>query len=106
MSRRARTGSAESPDDAQNQGAEERHEPPSKSQRKREVESITKLGEELAGLKPRALARLDLDEDLLIAIRASATLTRGSRNRQIKLIGKLLRSRDHEAIREALAGIR
>jgi len=78
---------------------------PSRTQRKREVERITGLGEELTRLPPGALARLGLDESLTTAIEACALLKRSARNRQIKLIGKLLRSRDHEAIREALAGL-
>ena len=84
---------------------EERDEPPSRSQRKREVGAITELGAQLTRLKPTDLKRLDLDEDLLAAIAACAPLRKSARNRQIKLIGKMLRSRDHEAIKQALAAI-
>ena len=81
----------------------EREERPSRTQRKREVEAITELGKQLIQLKPDALAGLDLDEDLLAAVRACAVATKGARARQIKLIGKMLRSRDHEEIRQALS---
>jgi len=86
------------------ENSDERVERPSKSARKREVEAINRLGERLTQLKPDVLAALDLDERLLEAIETCAPLKRSARNRQIKLIGKLLRGLDHEAVREALEG--
>ena len=83
----------------------DRPERPSRSQRKRDVEAITGLGQRLTELSPSALSQLELDEELLEEIHACEKLRRSARNRQIKLIGKMLRSRDHEAILEALEGV-
>jgi ribosome-associated protein len=83
-------------------GAAER---PSRSQRKREVAAITQLGTRLVGLRAEQLDALELDEDLRDAIERCKTLQRVARNRQTKLIGKLLRARDHGEIRQALERI-
>ena len=81
---------------------EDRDERPSRTQIKREALAITAMGEQLTRLSPNALARLELDEDLVEAVQVCARLKRSARNRQIKRIGKILRSLDHASIREAL----
>jgi ribosome-associated protein len=80
----------------------EEEQRPSRTQRKRDVAKITEIGVRLTKMSPAALAKLDLDDDLLDALRICAPLERSARNRQIKRIGKLLRSRDHEAIERLL----
>ena len=86
--------------------SEEPGERPSRSQLRREAEAVTALGAELVRLRPEALQHLPLDEDLVAAIETCRSLQKSARNRQVKRIGKLLRARDHEAIRAALRGAR
>uniref|UniRef100_UPI000A82BEE5 dual-action ribosomal maturation protein DarP n=1 Tax=Poseidonibacter lekithochrous TaxID=1904463 RepID=UPI000A82BEE5 len=41
----------------------------SKSEMKRDMEELQKIGEELVELKPNALAKMPLDEDMMDAIK-------------------------------------
>lgn len=75
----------------------------SKSQVKREMKVLQDLGAELVGLGKERLAELPLDGSLREAISLAREIkAHGGRKRQLKYIGKLLRSRDTEAIRHAL----
>lgn len=72
----------------------------SKSQAKRDVEEMQKLGGKLVKLSHKTLQKFNLDERLLDAILLAQTIHSNSAGRrQIQLIGKLMRHADIEAIR-------
>ena len=76
---------------------------PSKSQRKRDAHAVHGLGVRLVELPERALRRLGLDSDLMLAVRAARDMRAGgARKRQIQYIGRLLRQVDCAPIVEAL----
>lgn len=76
---------------------------PSKSQRKRDMVALQKLGESLIELAPEQLERLDLHEDLVEAIRFFHTLKdKEARRRQQQFIGTVMRKIDPEPLRQAL----
>jgi len=78
-------------------------EPPSKSQRKREMTALQSLGERLVTLDAGRLAGLDLPEQLVDAIALARTLTRHeARRRQMQYIGRLMREVDAAPIEAAL----
>lgn len=77
-------------------------EPPSKSQRKREMTALQELGEKLVELAPDTLKKLPLDEALLDCLLEAQRITqREARRRQLQRVGKLMRSVDAEAIQLA-----
>ena len=79
-------------------------EPPSKSQRKREMHELQDLGVELVELNDDQLASIDLPESLLDAVMHARQLTKHeARRRQMQYIGKLMRHVDPEPIRERIA---
>lgn len=79
---------------------------PSRTELKREAEALQQLGESLLALKPYQLKRLPLDEELLAAIAEAHRLPKGpAHKRQRQLIGKLMRSRDPQPIRQALENL-
>lgn len=76
----------------------------SKTQKKREVEALQKLGASLIALAPARLAALELPEELLAAVREAQRITsREARRRQVQFIGRLMRSLDPAPVRAALA---
>jgi len=76
---------------------------PSKSQRKRDMLALQKLGEELIGLAPEQLGRLGLPDDLAEAIRFYHTLRdKEARRRHQQFVGTVMRKLDPEPIRQAL----
>jgi ribosomal 50S subunit-associated protein YjgA (DUF615 family) len=75
---------------------------PSRSQRTRDVKAINRLGLQLVALSPLKLERIDLGEELRNAVEECRTLTKGALVRQKRLVCKLLRDEDHEAIRKQL----
>ena len=76
---------------------------PSKSARKREQQALQELGESLIGLRDETLLALDLDDDLLAAVREAAQIrSHGALRRQKQLIGKLMRNANAESIRSQL----
>ncbi|MBE1426987.1 ribosome-associated protein [Desulfomicrobium macestii] len=76
---------------------------PSKSQRKRDMVALQKLGESLIELAPEQLGRLDLHEDLVEAIRFFHTLKdKEAKRRQQQFIGTVMRKIDPVPLREAL----
>lgn len=74
----------------------------SKSEIKRDAEELKRLGAELVDLGKNALEKIPLDEQLLAAIELAQRIKKEGRRRQLQLIGKMLRSRDVEPIRQAL----
>lgn len=77
----------------------------SKSEIKRDAEELKKLGLEIVNMTKNQRAKLPLDEEFLDALatadKITSRKTEGFR-RQLQFIGKLLRSRDEEAIRKAM----
>jgi len=72
----------------------------SKSQAKRDVEELQKLGLKLLKLSKNTLEKFNLDEKLLDALLLAQTIHSNSgHRRQIQLIGKLMRHADADAIR-------
>ncbi|HRK56807.1 MAG TPA: ribosome biogenesis factor YjgA [Burkholderiaceae bacterium] len=72
---------------------------PSKSERKRQMQSLQQLGQELVQLSAASLARLPIEPDLLAAILDAQTITaHEAKRRQLQYIGKLMRHADANAI--------
>ena len=80
----------------------------SKSQVKREMHELQKLGEELIALSAASRARVPLDDELKDALQLADKLSnkREALRRHIQFIGRLMRSRDLEPIDQALALLR
>ena len=75
----------------------------SKSQAKRNVEELQKLGVKLLKLSKHTLEKFDLDEKLLDALLLAQKINSNSGlRRQVQLIGKLMRHTDADAIRLTL----
>jgi len=74
----------------------------SKSEMKRDMDALQKLGEELVALTPNGLAKIPLDEDLLSSIKDAQRFKNEARRRQLQYIGKVMRSIDIEPIQAAL----
>ncbi len=75
----------------------------SKSEQKREIQEITKLGKRLLEIPKDKLITYPLSETSIKAILEGKRITSPiGRNRQIKYIGKLLRSEDMDAVQEQL----
>lgn len=74
-------------------------EPKSKSQKKREADALQALGIKLTALSEDKLESLSLTDPLKKAILDAKKLkSHGAIRRQAQLIGKLMRSADHEVI--------
>ena len=70
-----------------------------RSARKRASHELTRLGEELVGLRAALLATLTLPERLEEAVAEARRLTSfGTRRRQVQFIGKLMRKLDDDEI--------
>jgi len=79
--------------------ASESDMPPSKSQVKRDCDSLQKLGEDLINLKASELDEIHLPEELDSAIKEARRLkSRSGLKRQRQYIGKIMRSIDSEEI--------
>ena len=78
----------------------------SKTEMKRDMEELQKLGEELVGLKPSVLEKFPLSEDLAEAIHDAQRFKNEARRRQLQRIGKLMRYEDPEPIQAALDRVR
>lgn len=75
----------------------------SKSQRKKDMLVLQKIGEDLIKLTKEQLATLDLPVNLLTAIQHMKSLTANeAKRRQLQYIGKIMRQVDIEAIKKAL----
>ncbi len=69
----------------------------SKSQKKRDMDALQKVGEELVTLSPEALKKFELDENLLRAILEAKKIQKskfGAQKRQMQYIGRLMRDVD------------
>jgi ribosome-associated protein len=78
----------------------------SRSQKKREVEALQKLGAGLVDLPPAQLDTMALPARLDAAVRAAQRITsHEARRRQLQYIGRIMRSVDPEPVRAALAAV-
>lgn len=78
-------------------------QPPSKTQRKRDMHALQALGADLVALTPQQLERVDLPEALREAVEFMHRTTRHeARRRQMQYIGRLMRGVDAGRIRAAL----
>jgi ribosome-associated protein len=80
----------------------------SKTQLKKQSQELKDLGEKLVELSPASLKQVQLDDELLDAIKHAQTINRKKEGfrRQIQFIGKLMRSRDPEPILLALGKLK
>ena len=78
----------------------------SRSQKKREVEELQRLGAALVDLPSAQLAGMPLPEPLVKAVlEAQRIRSHEARRRQIQYIGKVMRKVDPEPVRAALAAV-
>jgi len=92
---------SEDPDQSDSEGAE--NLPPSKSQRKRESTALQVMGAELVALSRDQLKKIDLPDNLLLAVRDCQRFTsHGAISRQMQYIGKLMRGIDPAPIQAVL----
>lgn len=76
---------------------------PSKTQRKKAMHVLQKMGEQLVELNDKQLEELELPEILIDAIRETRRINKfGARKRQMQFIGKLMRHIDKVPIQEKL----
>ncbi|MGP8308316.1 ribosome biogenesis factor YjgA [Vibrio sp. YIC-376] len=78
----------------------------SKSEMKRDMEELQKLGEELVSLKPAVLEKFPLSDEMRKAITDAQRFKNEARRRQLQYIGKIMRHEDPEPIQAALDKIR
>lgn len=82
-------------------------EKPSKTQRKKDMIFLQKLGETLVGLSESQLAKIPLPDDLLESIYLVRSLkSHGAKRRQLQYIGRLMREIDPEPIQKALKSMK
>lgn len=75
----------------------------SKSQLKREMTALQKLGEQLIEMNDKQLATIPLEEALLDAIHETRKMPhREARRRHLQFIGRLMRETNHEEIQAAV----
>jgi ribosome-associated protein len=74
-------------------------------ERSDEASAISGLVLLLIAMKPSQLAALSLDPEVLHAVVQCQGFTKGARARQLRLIAKLLRQHDHEALRTAVTHV-
>src|SRR6185436_9473521 len=78
----------------------------SKTQRKRAMQELQDLGEELVALTPEKLAGLDIPTRLLDAVLDAKRISKfGALRRQMQYVGRLMREADAESIRSQLHAI-
>ena len=76
---------------------------PSKSQRKRDMQALRDMGEELAALPSARIKKMDMPENLRDALLEWQRLTKlQAKGRQMQYIGKLLRDVDVAPLQEVL----
>lgn len=78
----------------------------SKTEMKRDMDELQKLGEELVSLKPSVLEKFPLSEDLADAIKDAQRFKNEARRRQLQYIGRLMRLEDPEPLQAALNKVR
>jgi ribosome-associated protein len=78
---------------------------PSKSQRKRDMDALQDIGEELTQLNQQQLDSIDLPENLREAVLEARAMKRNeARRRQMQYVGKLMRQVDPLPIRAKIDG--
>lgn len=78
---------------------------PSKTQLKRQMHELQRLGQDLVALPPAQLRRIELPELLREQIEAARQISsREALRRQLQYIGRLMRNADADSIRAQLAG--
>lgn len=78
-------------------------DPKSKTQVKREVEALQKLGAKLINQKPDFLDKLPLSDELRAALREALRLKQHeAKRRHLQYIGKLMRDVDPQQIQQAI----
>ncbi len=86
---------------------EPQYDGPSKSQRKRDSHALQDIGAQLVALSANQLKRIEMPENLRIAIEETQrTRSREGLRRQMQFIGKVMRGIDTEPLVEALDAIR
>jgi ribosome-associated protein len=76
---------------------------PSKSQVKRDMDALQALGARLVELGAERLAKVELPDELRIAVKEAQRITaHGGRRRQLQYIGRLMRNVDPAPIQAAL----
>lgn len=91
---------------AHNDDRDDNSEVPSYRQRKRDAETLQKLGEEIIKLTKAQREQIPMPENLRDAIEDAVTISsRGALKRQQQLVGKIMREVDPEPIRKALASL-
>ena len=79
-------------------------EKPSKTRRKKAMHELQALGDELVALSEHQLHTMQLEPELMEAVRAARGMTKHeARRRQLQFIGRLMREVDPAPIREQLA---
>jgi ribosome-associated protein len=80
--------------------------PPSKSQKKRDMLALQKIGTQLVELSRDQLARMPMSDTLSDAVRHAQDISsHEGRRRQLQYIGRVMRSEDVEPLRAALAAL-
>ena len=78
----------------------------SRTQRKKEVQTLQKLGERLVALTPEKLRQIPMDEELLEALLLAKKLKKHeAKRRQLQYIGSLMRQVDPEPLQTALSRV-
>lgn len=78
----------------------------SKTQVKKEMHALQKLGEDMMQLNKEQLATIPLPDNLRLAIEQAQGMKKEARRRQLQYIGKLMRNTEIDAIQNAYDGIR
>ncbi len=79
----------------------------SKSQLKREMKALQKLGESLVALPEAHLKRIEMPEELLEAVLMAKTIKKhGAMDRQLQYIGAIMREIDPEPVMAAVADVK
>jgi len=83
-------------------------EPPSKSQRKRDMTALQKLGQDLTTLGKKQLEKLPLPDSLIAALSEYQRLPNSNeaRRRQLQFIGRVMRDANHDEIQAELDKMR
>ncbi len=83
--------------------SEDKPEPPSKSQKKREMSALQVLGQTLVEMPADRLAKIDMPDALRIALADARRFTKHeAKRRQMQYIGKLMRTIDPEPFQAAV----
>lgn len=82
-------------------------QPKSRSQAKREMTALQRMGEELTALGEEAIRKAPLPADLKEAVLEAKRLTKHeAKRRQMQYLGKLMRSVDTTEVQDFLEGLR